>query len=162
MALENNSELKRKVIIDNRENSISYALFRNAVGKKLGLNGTDFDALDLIFFRGVATPSELSHYTGLSTGSTTIMIDRLEKSGLVTRQSNPKDRRGTLVVLDKEAALKVRPLFTSARVAQNKLLDGYSTEQLSVLADFFQRSRAMFEAERQSVLDSMKPAKKSK
>jgi hypothetical protein len=56
----------------------------------------------------------------------------------------------------------VRPLFTSARVAQNKLLDGYSTEQLKVLADFFQRSRTMFEEERQGVLDSIKPVKKSK
>jgi DNA-binding MarR family transcriptional regulator len=152
MVLENNSDLKRQVIIDSRENGISYTLFRNAIGKKLGLNTTDFEGLDLIFFRGAASPSELSKYTGLSSGSTTAMIDRLEKSGLVMRHRHPTDRRGTLVVIDKEAALKFRPLFTSARVAQNELLDSYSTKELKILSDFFQRSAAMFEEERKNVL----------
>ena len=160
MALENTSELKRQVVIGSRENGISYTLFRNAIGKKLGLNTTDFEGLDLIFFRGAASPNELSKYTGLSSGSTTAMIDRLEKTGLVQRRSNPNDRRGTLVVLDKEAALKVRPLFTSARVAQNKLLDGYSRAELEILADYFQRSAAMFEQERTVVLASAARSKK--
>jgi DNA-binding MarR family transcriptional regulator len=154
MRLENNSELKRQVVIDNRENGISYALFRNAIGKRLGLNTTDFEGLDLIFYRDAATPSELSKYTGLSSGSTTAMIDRLEKSGLVRRTANPDDRRGTLVVIDKQAAHAMRPLFTSARVAQNKLLDSYTTAELEVLSDYYRRSAAMFEEERKNILDN--------
>src|SRR5581483_10965082 len=118
MALENTSELKKQVVVASRENGISYTLFRNAIGKQLGLNTTDFEGLDLIFFRGAATPSELSKYTGLSSGSTTAMIDRLEKTGLVSRQNNSHDRRGTLVVINREAAHRMRPLFTAARVAQ--------------------------------------------
>jgi DNA-binding MarR family transcriptional regulator len=152
MPLQNNSGLKKQVAVDTRENGINYALFCNAIGKKLGLNSTDFEGLDLILYRGMTTPSELSRYTGLSSGSTTAMIDRLEKSGLVVRQSNPSDRRGTLVVIDKEAVLKIRPLFTSVRVAQNKLLDGYSTEQLEVLSDYFKKSAELFKEERKNVL----------
>lgn len=151
MPLQNNSDLQQHVVRASRENGISYTLFRNAIGKKLGLNTTDFEGLDLIFYRGVATPSELSAYTGLSSGSTTAMIDRLEKSGLVQRQRNPHDRRGTHVVLNKEAALKVRPLFTSARVAQNELLASFTSEQLAVLADYFEKSAAMFERERTKI-----------
>lgn len=159
MPLQNNSDLKKQVVTAGRENGISYTLFRNAIGKKLGLHTTDFEGLDLIFFRGAATPSELSKYTGLSSGSTTAMIDRLQKSGLVRRQDNPADRRGTLVLIDKDAALRFRPLFTSARVAQNKLLDSYSTRELEVLYDFFNKSKAMFEAERQNVLSRPKRSK---
>jgi DNA-binding MarR family transcriptional regulator len=151
MPLGNTSELKQQVTIDSRENGISYTLFRNTIGKKLGLNTTDFEGLDLIFYRGVTTPSELSRYTGLSSGSTTAMIDRLEKSGLVKRQSNPNDRRGTLIVIDREAALNVRPLFTSVRVAQNQLLDSYSQQELEVLSDYFKRSATMFDEERQKI-----------
>jgi len=151
MALENKSDLKRQVVIDSRESGISYTLFRNAIGKKLGLNTTDFEGLDLIFYRGATTPGELSRYTGLSSGSTTAMIDRLANSGLVKREHNPTDRRGTLVVIDREAALNVRPLFTTVRVAQNKLLDSYSRAELEVLSDYFKRSAAMFEAERKNV-----------
>jgi DNA-binding MarR family transcriptional regulator len=148
MPIQDTSELKQRVVKDGREQGISYTLFRNAIGKKLGLNTTDFEGLDLIFFRGFAAPSELSRYTGLSSGSTTAMIDRLEQSGLVVRQSNPHDRRGTLVVINSEAAHNFRPLFTGVRLAQNELLDRYSRAELEILSDYFQRSAAMFEAER--------------
>ena len=148
MPIEDTSQLKQQVVKNGREQGISYTLFRNAVGKKMGLNTTDFEGLDLIFFRGVATPSELSKYTGLSSGSTTAMIDRLERSGLVRRRNNPDDRRGTLVVIDTEAAHTFRPLFTGVRVAQNQLLDSYSRAELELLDDYFRRSGAMFESER--------------
>ncbi len=150
----NKSELKRQLVIDSRENGISYALFRNALGKRLKLSSTDFEGLDLIFFRGITTPSELSKYTGLSSGSTTVMIDRLEKAGLARRQINPDDRRGVHVVITEEAACKIGPLFTSARVAQNELMAGYSREELETLLDYFKRSAAMFEDERKRILIS--------
>ena len=159
MPLKNNSQLKQQVTVDGRENGISYTLFRNSIGKQLGLNTTDFEGLDLIFYRGAVTPSELSRYTGLSSGSTTTMIDRLEKSGLVNRQRNPHDRRGTLVVIDKEAVCKIGPLFTSARVAQQRLLASYSTKELEVLSDYFKKSAELFEQERKKVLSSTKALK---
>jgi DNA-binding MarR family transcriptional regulator len=153
MPLENNSKLKSQVVVDSRENGISYTLLRNAIGKKLGLNSSDFEGLDLIFYRGTTTPSELSKYTGLSSGSTTVMIDRLERAGLVNRQNNPNDRRGVLVVIDKQAVCKIGPLFASVRVAQNKLLASYSTRELEILSDYYKKSAALFEKERKSVLD---------
>jgi DNA-binding MarR family transcriptional regulator len=153
MAVENKSEITREVIAASRENGISYTLFRNAIGKKLGLNTIDFEGLDLVFFRGAATPTELSRYTGLSSGATTVMIDRLEKAGLVERSSNPDDRRGTIIKVTVAARVKVGPLFTSARVAQNELLASFSKDELAVLSDYFKRSAAMFEAERERVLN---------
>lgn len=151
--MNNNSELRTQVVIDGREQAISYTLFRNAIGKKLGLGSSDFEGLDLIFYRGAATPSELSKYTGLSSGSTTVMIDRLVKSGLVRRKRNPNDRRGTLVVIDELAACRVGPLFTAVRVAQSKLLASYSAAELRLLSDYFTRSAALFEQERRRVLE---------
>jgi DNA-binding MarR family transcriptional regulator len=145
-------KLIQQVIVNSRENGISYTLFRNVIGKKLGLNTTDFEGLDLIFFRGITTPSELSKYTGLSSGSTTAMIDRLERSGLVKRQDNPHDRRGTLVVIDAVSASKVGPLFASARKAQNEFLDSFSVDELEVLSQYFVESAKMFEVERQQLL----------
>lgn len=148
MPLENKSALKQQVLINSRENGISYTLFRNTIGKKLGINTTDFEGLDLVFYRGVTTPSELSRYTGLSSGSTTAMIDRLEKNGLVKRKQNPNDRRGTLIVIDEQAVCTVGPFFSSARVAQQELLARYSLQELMLLSDFFTRSAQLFEQER--------------
>lgn len=140
-------DLERQVIVKGRENGISHTLFRNVIGTKLGLNITDFESLDLLFFRGVSTPSELAKYTGLSSGAVTAMIDRLEESGLVERRPNPADRRGTLISIVKVAADNIAPLFASARLAQNELLAGYSVPELELLADYFEKSAAMFERE---------------
>jgi DNA-binding MarR family transcriptional regulator len=92
-------DLEKQVILGAREYGISSVLFRNAIGSKLGVNVTDMECLGLLFFKGIATPTELSRYTGLTSGSTTAMLDRLGKAGLIERKPNPNDRRGTLIVI---------------------------------------------------------------
>jgi DNA-binding MarR family transcriptional regulator len=134
-----------------REYGINAVLYRHAVGTVLGLNVTDMDCLGVLFFRGLATPTELSHYTGLSSGATTAMLDRLERSGMIERRPNPRDRRGTLIFIVPEAAERVAPLFASAREAQDALVASYSKEELGVLSDFFSRSVAMWEEERRKL-----------
>lgn len=54
------------------------------------------------------SPSELTRYLGVSTASTTAIIDRLEKSGHVTRVPHPSDRRSILVVATDESDAEVR------------------------------------------------------
>src|SRR5437764_7814727 len=105
------ADLMKQVVVDAREYGISMVLFRHAVGEILGVNVTDMECLALIFFKGLATPSELARYTGLSSGATTTMLDRLEKSGLIERHRNPHDRRSVHIVIASEAVGKVGPLF---------------------------------------------------
>ena len=80
-----------------RDQGVSSVLFRNAIGRKLGQSVTDNECLSFLMIKGTATPTELAHYTGLTSGSTTAMLDRLEKAGFISRKPNPEDRRGTLV-----------------------------------------------------------------
>jgi DNA-binding MarR family transcriptional regulator len=145
------ADLVEKVILGARQYGISNVLFRNKVGEQLGVNVTDMECLGLLFHKGVATPSELAKQTGLSSGATTAMLDRLEKSGLIERRPNPDDRRGTLIVLLKSGAEKVGPLFASARQAQQELVSGYTEAELKVLADFFERSTVLWEEERKKL-----------
>jgi DNA-binding MarR family transcriptional regulator len=114
----------------------------------LGVNVTDMECLGLLFYKGIATPSELARHTGLTSGATTAMLDRLEKSGLIERRPNPNDRRGTLIVLLDSGKEKVGPWFASARQAQNELVSSYTENELKVLSDFFERSTKMWEDER--------------
>tara|TARA_R110002126_G_scaffold65118_3_gene166286 strand:- start:1926 stop:2447 length:522 start_codon:yes stop_codon:yes gene_type:complete len=46
-----------------------------------------------------ASPGGLGSDTGITSGSITNRLDRLEKRGLIERRADPKDRRGVLVVL---------------------------------------------------------------
>jgi DNA-binding MarR family transcriptional regulator len=151
MAHLTKGDLEKQVIVGAREYGINAVLFRHAVGAVLGLNVTDMECLGVLFFKGLATPTELAHYTGLSSGATTAMLDRLEKSCLIERRPNPRDRRGTLVVIVQETANRVAPLFASARDAQDALVASYSEKELQLLSDFFSRSVGMWEDERRKL-----------
>jgi len=152
MTQRNKEDLKQQVILGAREYGIGSVLFRHVIGEKLGVNATDMECLGVIFFKGVATPSQLAQYTGLSSGATTAMLDRLEKSELIARRPNPKDRRSTHIVLVQETAAKLAPLFASLREAQDQIVSSYSEPELVLLADFFKRSVTMWEEERAKLL----------
>jgi DNA-binding MarR family transcriptional regulator len=151
MPKQTKTELVDKVILGARQYGISNVLFRNLVGERLGVNVTDMECLGLLFHKGIATPSELARHTGLSSGATTAMLDRLEKSGLIERRPNPQDRRGTLIIPAKSGAEGVGPWFSSVRQAQNELVSSYSAEELQVISDFFERSAKMWEEEREKL-----------
>jgi DNA-binding MarR family transcriptional regulator len=151
MAKLHKQELVNQVIIGAREFGISAVLFRHAVGEVLGVNVTDMECLALIFFKGLATPTELSEYTGLTSGATTAMLDRLERAGLIERRPNPHDRRGTLIFIRKEAVNEVGPLFESSRKAQDALVSSYSEQDLELLSEFFNRFTTLWEEERKKL-----------
>ena len=57
---------------------------------------------------GSVRPGEISRYLGLSTASTTAILDRLERSGNLTRVANPGDRRSIFVRVSEQADADVR------------------------------------------------------
>jgi DNA-binding MarR family transcriptional regulator len=132
-------DLHLRVVKATQEFGISSVLFRNAIGRTLGLNITDIGCLNYLFIKGSSTPTELAHYTGLTSGSTTAMLDRLEKINLITRKPNPNDRRGLIVEINQEARKKVGPMVAGAQKAQSELLNSYSDKELLAIADFLTR-----------------------
>src|SRR5215471_19220241 len=143
-----NNPLVAEVIRGAREFSIGTVLFHRAVGQILGVNVTDMKCLDMMTLQGSATPSQLAVHTGLSSGATTAMIDRLERAGLVERQPHPKDRRGTILVLTEEAMRKLPSLFSSLGTAMETLVSSYPQKELAVLDDFFTKARVLWQEER--------------
>ena len=152
MTQSKQDDLKQQVILGAREYGIGSVLFRHVLGNMLGVNATDMECLGVIFFKGVATPTELAQYTGLSSGATTALLDRLEKSELIARRPNPKDRRSTHIVLVQETAERLAPWFAELRAAQEKIVASYAESELELLADFFTQSVRMWEEERVKLL----------
>ena len=100
--------MRKRVLAGIRSYGVSNALYRRTVAEKLGLNMAEMEGLSLLFQTGQSSPSELAAHTGLTSGATTAMLDRLERSGLIQRLPNPNDRRGTLIVPDKGGQERVR------------------------------------------------------
>lgn len=139
MTKSTQAELKIRALMAVRDYGVNLVQFQNAMNKWAGLNATDMECLRLLFQKGIATPSELARHTGLSSGATTAMLDRLEQAGLVERRPNPNDRRGTLIAPQKSSTEKVASWFESARNAQDALISSYSEHELEIIATVFER-----------------------
>mgnify|MGYP001055815890 CR=1 FL=1 len=70
------------------------------------LNRNDMRALHYLIAaknRGViATPGAIAEHLGISTASTTKLLDRLERGGHVTREPHPTDRRALAIAITPE------------------------------------------------------------
>jgi DNA-binding MarR family transcriptional regulator len=138
-AMDAKNELERQVLAAARENGMSSVLFRRAIGRRLGLNVTDYECLSLLAMRGTSTPTELARYTGLTSGSATAMLDRLERAGFITRRPNPSDRRGVLVDITAKWGATAGPLVAGVQQAHTELLTRYTETELEAIADFLTR-----------------------
>jgi DNA-binding MarR family transcriptional regulator len=148
------TELMIRTNMAARDYGVQMTLFRNVIFEKLGINVTDMECLGFLFSRRVATPTELSKYTGLTSGATTAMLDRLEREEFIERQPNPEDRRGTLIVLAKSGVEKVAPWYAPLGKAQEELLSNYSEVELHLISDFFERYAKIWEQEREKIQKS--------
>ncbi|MCU6479055.1 MarR family winged helix-turn-helix transcriptional regulator [Arthrobacter sp. A2-55] len=68
-------------------------------GRELGLGNSDLTALDLLYSEGSMAPKELRILMGVTSGTMTGLLDRVEKNGFLKRDPNPDDRRGLLISL---------------------------------------------------------------
>jgi DNA-binding MarR family transcriptional regulator len=133
------NDLENHVFAAARDQGISSVLFRNATSRKLGLSATESECLSFLIIQGVVTPTQLANYTGLTTGSITALLDRLEKARYITRTPNPNDRRGTLIKVDSHYMEVAGQLVAGIQQAHRKLLTTYSKTELEIIADFLTR-----------------------
>jgi DNA-binding MarR family transcriptional regulator len=130
-------------------------LHGHAGARAVGLGATDLYALDILELAGPLSPGELGARTGLTTGPTTRLVDRLEKAGYVRRTADPADRRKVIVEpVARPAGLDDALAPARRRIAA--LLAGYSPDQLAVLFDYFTRA---VEAYRESAEEIQKGAR---
>ncbi|MEU4530495.1 MarR family transcriptional regulator [Micromonospora ureilytica] len=87
---------------------------------------------------GRLASGELAERTGLTTGATTRLIDRLERAGHVRRTADPADRRRVLV--EPVPKLDVDTIVGPARQRLGELFQQYRPEELAVLFDYFDRA----------------------
>lgn len=114
----------------------------DAVLRPYGVTFSRYEALVLLSYsRGGSLPlSKIGERLQVHATSVTNVIDRLEAAGLVRREPNPRDGRGTLAVITDEGrdvAAKATADLNAARFA----LDSLGTEQLRQLFDVLRQLR---------------------
>jgi DNA-binding MarR family transcriptional regulator len=117
-----------------------------AAASAAGLHATEWYALSLLDLEGSLTSGELSVRTGLTTGATTRLIDRLERAGYVRRAADPADRRKVVVEAVPDALAGVERIVGPARRHIAEIIAGYTSEQQELLFDYFTRAAPAYRA----------------
>lgn len=73
--------------------------YRRALARALGIGTSELAVLAYLDEVGQLTPRDVGERLGITTGSTTAVLDRLEKAGYVQRAPNPGDRRSLYLTL---------------------------------------------------------------
>jgi len=98
-----------------------------------GLRFIDYSVLRMLELEGELSPSRLAELVVRSSGGMTQILDRLERSGLLARQPDPRDRRKLTVGLT-PAGLRLVRRANRAWVAQKQeLLAGAGAAELKRL-----------------------------
>ena len=134
------------------------------LARVLHVNETDLRCLEILLQElPEASPSQLADRLGLTTGSTTALLDRLEKVGYLTRQAHPTDRRKSIIRaspdLQERAYALIAPLIDEG---QQMIADSFTAEQINAITEFMLRAAALQQRHTQQLRDTAavrKPAK---
>lgn len=112
-----------------------------AIARKVGFSGTDHKYLGFFLQRGKLTAGELAELTGLTTGSVTALIDRLEKKGLVTREHDSVDRRKVFIVPKSEKIMAMlKPLYQEFQDGTDKLIASFSSNERKAIDSYLTKA----------------------
>jgi len=119
--------------------------FDREVARLLGINETDLRCLEILLQDlPEAAPGQLATRLGLTSGSVTPMLDRLERARFITRTAHATDRRKTIVRATPEAAQRAGALLAPLiEEGAQQLLTRYSAKDIRLLTDFMRGAREL-------------------
>lgn len=112
-------------------------VFNQRVAERLGLGMTDMQFLGLVQREEALTPGQLAQLTGLSSGTVTGVLDRLEKAGYLHRERDPGDRRRVLLRVD-EARIQreFAPLYAAQAQRLGEVVARFDAREQATIAAF--------------------------
>ncbi|KJY43166.1 MarR family transcriptional regulator [Streptomyces sp. NRRL B-1568] len=134
------AELLKRIADESRRHYAAWTVLNQALADHLGLHPTDLQCLNLLCLDAEPlTAGGIAKLTGLTPGSATRLVDRLEKAGLVERRTDPADRRRALVALAPDAMARMGAAWEAPGQAFREVLSGYTDEELAVIGDYLGR-----------------------
>ncbi|GAA5229373.1 MarR family winged helix-turn-helix transcriptional regulator [Arthrobacter cryoconiti] len=109
-----------------------------AVRREMGLNETDFQAMQHLMKDPAMSPGELAAKLHLTAAATTTVVDRLIAKGHVMREPHPTDRRRWLIKPSDESVRKTMATIMPMILKVDAKVRGYSEESQESIVDFFE------------------------
>lgn len=99
-------------------------------------------------------PSHIAKELGLTSGSVTSLLDRLERANLIRRDRDPDDRRGVVVHPTEHLFATVGPLYRSTVLKLRERAAGYSQTELNEAVRYLGDAATAYEESRTWVTDT--------
>jgi DNA-binding MarR family transcriptional regulator len=123
---------------------------RRRTQASMGMNENDLLALRYILTayqdQRTVGPKELTSYLGISSASTTVLLDRLEKSGRIRRESSPFDRRALILVPTATTDEEIRQAQGAVPERMVEVAQKLDDTQAQVVIDFLADMQAAVDA----------------
>ena len=87
-------------------------------------------------------PKELTGYLGISSASTTVLLDRLERKGQLRREHSPFDRRALILVATATTDEEVRAALGEVPERMVEVANTLDSDEARVVIDFLRRMRS--------------------
>jgi DNA-binding MarR family transcriptional regulator len=139
---------------ENRRAGSLGGMHAKAIADRAGINGTDFECLDVLDWTGPIPAGELARRLGITSGAVTGVIDRLERGGWVHRLADPSDRRRVIVEIVPPSELtgdrdrQMVEMFAPLQQEIGEVIDRFDDDQLTTIVEYM---RAANEAVERSI-----------
>jgi DNA-binding MarR family transcriptional regulator len=128
---------------ENRRNTAESLFLLQAITQRSGMNLTDLQCISILASTGPITAGRLAEEMGLTTGSVTGVIDRMERAGYVRRERDPNDGRRVIVrPVSEKLELAAGSLGSQDRVLE-ELMSDYDERDLALFLDLMRKTTAM-------------------
>ncbi|MGW0765542.1 MarR family winged helix-turn-helix transcriptional regulator [Streptomyces sp. NPDC002676] len=159
MANPRRARLYDEMSMTSRRYLAAYTLLNQAIADHLGLHPTDVQFLSLLTAEpNPLTVRQIADMTGLTTGSATRLVDRLEREGYVSRTADPHDRRRVLVAPVPERIARVTAVWDDLGEAWQALLDEHTEDELEVITRHMRRAHDLSHDQMRRLRSRPKPA----
>lgn len=122
-------------------------LYQHKIAEQLDVYNHDWTTIDMLSETGPITAGELGRRVGLTTGSVTALVDRLERAGYVKRERHPKDRRSIMIVPQYEDKSEVQHVYETLNQHMTELTNQYTAEQMETIQSFLKATTAILDNE---------------
>ncbi|WP_458690520.1 MarR family winged helix-turn-helix transcriptional regulator [Nocardia tengchongensis] len=144
MTSERRQALYEELSNESRRYMAAYTLFNQAIADRLGLHPTDLQGLSLLTAEPEPlTVKQIADMTGLTTGSATRLVDRLERGGYVTRVPDTQDRRRVLVTPVPERVARVTAVWDELGEGWQAMLADHTDTELEVIVRHLRKAQQL-------------------
>ena len=115
-----------------------FSSWEHSVVKDSGLSPAQMHTVEVIGHNQNMRMKELAKRLGVTTGTLTVGVDKLEKMGFVVRKPHERDRRSWLIVLTDEGKLMYEQHYKFHQEFTHEISRDLSNEEIKTLSELLE------------------------